>query len=65
MPAAQAKGSFAAFSNLFRFKMLAERGGIICQRPDMLCLKPFHELPEAWAGQVCKFTPGYLRHRRS
>jgi hypothetical protein len=54
-----AKGSFAAFSNLFRFKMLAERGGIWSDA-DMLCLKPLHELPEAWAGQVCKFTPGYL-----
>ena len=54
-----AKGSFAAFSNLFRFKMLAEHGGIWCDA-DMLCLKPLHELPEAWAGKVCKFTPGYL-----
>jgi hypothetical protein len=26
----------------------------------MLCLKPLNELPEAWAGKVCKFTPGYL-----
>jgi hypothetical protein len=54
-----AKGSFAAFSNLFRFKMLAERGGIWSDA-DMLCLRPLDELPEAWAGQVCKFTPGYL-----
>ena len=54
-----AKGSFAAFSNLFRFKMLAEHGGIWSDA-DMLCLKPLDELPEAWAGQVCKFTPGYL-----
>ena len=54
-----AKGSFASFSNLFRFKMLAEHGGIWSDA-DMLCLKPLNELPEAWAGQVCKFTPGYL-----
>jgi hypothetical protein len=54
-----AKGSFAAFSNLFRFKMLAEHGGIWCDA-DMLCLKPLDELPEAWVGKVCKFTPGYL-----
>ena len=54
-----AKGSFAAFSDLFRFRMLAEHGGIWSDA-DMLCLKPLDELPRAWVGQVCKFTPGYL-----
>jgi hypothetical protein len=54
-----AKGSFAAFSNLFRFKMLCERGGIWADA-DMLCLRPLGSLPEAWVGQVCKYTPGYL-----
>ena len=54
-----AKGSFAAFSNLFRFKMLAEHGGIWSDA-DVLCIRPFFDLPAASIGQVCKFTPEYL-----
>ena len=54
-----AKGSFAAFSNLFRFKMLAQDGGIWADA-DVLCLRPLYDLPAAAIGQVCKFTPDYL-----
>lgn len=54
-----AKGSFAAFSNLFRFKLLYEHGGIWADA-DMLCLKSLDLLPDAWAGQVCSYTPGHL-----
>lgn len=54
-----AKGSFAAFSNLFRFKMLAQEGGIWSD-VDVLCLRPFFDLPAAAIGQVCRFTSGYL-----
>lgn len=46
-----AKGSFAAFSNLFRIKLLYERGGIWADS-DFLCLKPLHELPAACVGDV-------------
>jgi hypothetical protein len=33
-------GSYAGFANLFRFKLLAERGGIWTDM-DLVCLKPF------------------------
>jgi hypothetical protein len=46
-----AKGSFSAFSNLFRFKMLFEKGGIWSD-PDVLCLRPLHALPDASVGRV-------------
>jgi hypothetical protein len=46
-----AKGSFSAFSNLFRFKMLLEKGGIWSD-PDVLCLRALHDLPDASVGRV-------------
>ena len=52
-----AKGSFAAFSNLIRFKILAEKGGIWADA-DMLCLKPLHHLPEAWPVKFANSRPG-------
>jgi SAM-dependent methyltransferase len=47
-----AKGSFAAFSNLFRFKLLYEKGGVWVDL-DTLCLKPLDTLP-----QNCAATEG-------
>jgi tetratricopeptide (TPR) repeat protein len=46
-----AKGSFAAFSNLFRFELLYQKGGIWADT-DVLCLKSLHELPDACVGKV-------------
>jgi hypothetical protein len=46
-----AKGSFSAFSNLFRFKMLFEKGGIWSD-PDVLCLRSLHALSDASVGRV-------------
>jgi hypothetical protein len=46
-----AAGSFAAFSNLFRAKLLYEKGGIYADA-DVLCLRPLHELPDATIGKV-------------
>ena len=46
-----ARGSFSAFSNLFRFKMLFEKGGIWSD-PDVLCLRSLHALPDASVGRV-------------
>ena len=60
-----AKGSFAAFSNVFRFKMLYELGGIWADL-DTLCLKKIDDLPEAFVSwepndivnvSVCGFSP--------
>jgi hypothetical protein len=34
------EGSFAGFSNLFRYKLLLDRGGIWCDC-DIVCLRPF------------------------
>jgi hypothetical protein len=45
-----AKGSFAAFSNLFRIKLLVEKGGIWADS-DFLCLRPMHDLPDACVGR--------------
>ena len=45
-----ARGSFAAFSNLFRLKLLYERGGIWADL-DVLCLKPMHDLPPSFVGR--------------
>jgi Glycosyltransferase sugar-binding region containing DXD motif/Alpha 1,4-glycosyltransferase conserved region len=45
-----AKGSFAAFSNLFRYKLLYEKGGIWSDS-DMLCLRPLDALPDACIGR--------------
>jgi hypothetical protein len=62
-----AKGSFAAFSNLFRLKLLYERGGIYSDA-DMLCLRPLHSLPDGTVGRdrdkwlngaFMKFSPGH------
>jgi len=44
------KGSFAAVSNLFRYKLLFEKGGIWADA-DMLCLKSLHQLPDACVGR--------------
>lgn len=35
------KGSFSAFSNVFRYKLLLEQGGWWCDT-DVVCLKPFN-----------------------
>jgi hypothetical protein len=51
-----ALGSFAAFSNWFRFKLLYEKGGIYSDA-DVLCLRPLHDLPDAWIGEV---SPNYV-----
>jgi tetratricopeptide (TPR) repeat protein len=62
-----AKGSFAAFSNLFRFRLLHQKGGIWADS-DVLCLRPLHDLPPAAVGRVddkwlngaiLKFPPGH------
>lgn len=44
------KGSFAAFANQFRYKLLHERGGTWSDC-DMLCLRPFNDLPPACVGR--------------
>ena len=60
-----AKGSLAAFSNLFRFKMLYKLGGIWADL-DTLCLRKIDSLPEdfvTWKPNdivnvsVCGFSP--------
>jgi hypothetical protein len=45
------KGSFAAFSNLFRYRLLLEKGGIWADL-DFLCLRQLHELPIACVGRM-------------
>lgn len=44
------KGSFAAFANLFRYKLLHEQGGtwVDC---DLFCQRPFTDLPPACVGR--------------
>ncbi len=42
-------GSVSAFSNLFRYKLLYELGGIWADS-DLLCLRPFTGLPESFVG---------------
>jgi hypothetical protein len=46
-----AKGSYAAFSNMFRYKLLLERGGWWVDT-DIVCLRPF-DLPDErlWASE--------------
>lgn len=44
------KGSFAAFANQFRYKLLHERGGTWSDC-DMLCLRPFNDLPPVCVGR--------------
>jgi len=44
------KGSFTAFSNLFRYMMMYEKGGIWVDL-DNLCLHPLHQLPTACVGR--------------
>ena len=39
-PSGFGQGSFAGFSNLFRYKLLLDRGGIWCDC-DVVCLRPF------------------------
>lgn len=46
-----AKGSLAAFSNLFRFRLLYEKGGIWSDL-DVLCIRNLSDLPDACAGKV-------------
>ncbi len=66
-----AKDSFAAFSNLFRAKLLLERGGIWADL-DLLCMRPLTELPAACAGTyfdrvngaLLRFPPGNALCRR-
>jgi len=43
------KGSFSALSDVFRYKLLFEKGGIWADT-DMLCLKSLADLPDASAG---------------
>ncbi len=59
-------GGFAAFSDLFRYKLLLDKGGIWSDL-DVLCLKPLHRLPSICVGRqdekllngaVFKATPG-------
>ena len=45
----EGKGSFAAFSNLFRYKLLYELGGTWVDA-DIFCFKPISELPSACVG---------------
>lgn len=61
------KGSVSAFSNLFRYKMLHELGGIWADC-DVLCLRPMHDLPAACVAReddatvatgVMRFPPGH------
>ena len=44
------KGSFAAFANNFRYKLLLERGGIWSDL-DVLCLAPLDDLPDSFIGK--------------
>ena len=44
------KGSVSAYSNLFRYKLLYERGGIWADS-DVMCLRPMDSLPPACAGR--------------
>lgn len=46
----RAAGSFSAFSNLFRYKLLADRGGFWVDT-DVVCLKPFDFRTEYVFGQ--------------
>jgi capsular polysaccharide synthesis protein len=39
-PAGFGKGSYAGFSDIFRYKLLHDRGGIWCDA-DVVCLRPF------------------------
>jgi uncharacterized protein (TIGR01627 family) len=43
------KGSFAAFANLFRYKLLNDLGGTWVDL-DVLCLRPFFSLPSTCVG---------------
>lgn len=61
------KGSVSAFSNLFRYKMLYELGGIWADC-DVLCLRSMHSLPVACVARedsvsvnngVMRFPPGH------
>jgi hypothetical protein len=62
-----AAGSFAAFSNIFRFKLLYEKGGIWSDL-DVLCLRPINCFPIDFAGYefglsvnqaLLGFSPGH------
>ncbi|TNG88113.1 hypothetical protein FHQ28_02540 [Pasteurellaceae bacterium USgator11] len=44
------KGSYAAFADLFRWKLLAVKGGYYCDT-DMLCIHPFEFKEEAIVGK--------------
>lgn len=44
------QGSYAAFSNIFRYKLLLEKGGIWSDL-DVLCLKPLFNLPDYFIGR--------------
>ena len=51
--AGEGKGGLGAFSDLFRYKLLAEKGGIWADS-DLLCMKPLNDLPDACVGQQDK-----------
>ncbi len=56
------KGSYACFADLFRWKLLFERGGYYCDT-DILCLKPFDFTEESIIGLEShnKFNVAVLR----
>jgi hypothetical protein len=51
------KGSFAGFSDIFRYKLLFERGGIWTDL-DVLCLRSLDDLPSSFVGRVSKDVLG-------
>jgi len=62
------RGSFAAFANWFRYKMLSELGGTWIDT-DVLCLKPLSALPSPCVGwpdgatinsAIMRFPPGHF-----
>jgi hypothetical protein len=46
-----AKGSYTAVANLFRYRLLLEKGGIWSDL-DVLCLRPLRDLPDACVGRT-------------
>jgi hypothetical protein len=63
-PAGFGEGSFAAFSDLFRYKLLLDRGGIWCDT-DIVCLRPLHftaRMPYAIASERVPPRAGVAPH---
>ena len=58
------KGSLAAFSDLFRFKLLLDRGGWWVDA-DIFCLKPFHfTAPYVFGFEANNVASGVIRMPR-